>query len=568
MSLTALRRWILPNIADHVAPDGIPPLVARVLAARGIETDDMADFIAARAVEDGPPMLDLDRAVERLRRALAARERIVVYGDYDVDGIAGSAILVRAFRQLGFVVGAYIPNRYEEGYGLNATALRQLAADGAKVIVSVDCGITAVKEAALARELGVDLIVTDHHHPPAVLPDAYALVNPRRPGDPSIDKELAGAGVALVLARRLLGDLSYGLRQDELLQLCALATVADVVPLRGGNRVLTRLGLEALNRAPIVGVRALVERAGLKLGRVGAGDIGFVLGPRLNAAGRINDAEDALRLLLTEDADEAKTLAERLEQRNTERQELTRQVVAGARERAEERPDAWITVVADAEWPAGIVGLGASRLVEDYGRPAIVIAIDGNEGKGSCRSIAAVHIAEALDECDDLLIKHGGHAMAAGFSIARENIPAFTDRLDEVVRRRLGGVRPIPSLRVDAEIEPDALTSRLALELASLEPCGAGNPRPHLLLRNVKVYGIRQVGADSDHLRCKITVGRFTFDAMAFRRGEHVEAMTDAGFVDAVVTVGAGLRGFVELELRDFGPVGTADRMKLEAVVA
>jgi single-stranded-DNA-specific exonuclease len=568
VSLTALRRWIMPNAASVDAPDGIPPLVARILAARGIEPAGMADFIAAKAVEGGPPMLDLDRAVERLRRALAARERIVVYGDYDVDGIAGSAILVRAFRQVGVAVAAYIPNRYEEGYGLNEQALRQLAADGARVIVSVDCGVTAVREAALARSLGIDLIITDHHHPPAELPDGYAVVNPRRAGDPSIDKELAGAGVALVLARRLLGELGFALRRDELLQLVALATVADVVPLRAANRALVRAGLEALNRAPITGVRALVERAGLKLGQVTSANIGYVLGPRLNAAGRIADAEEALRLLLTEDADEAKILAEHLEAKNGERQDLTRQVVKGARERAEERSDAWATVVADPGWPAGIVGLGASRLVEDYGRPAVVIAIDGEEGKGSCRSISAVHIAEALDECDDLLIKHGGHAMAAGFSIARENIPAFTDRLDEVVRRRLGGVRPVPSLRVDAEIEAEALTSRLALELAALEPCGAGNPRPHLLLRNVKVFGIRQVGADSDHLRCKIMVGRFTFDAMAFRRGGHVEAMTDAGFVDAVVTVGAGLRGFVELELQDFGPIGTADRMRLEAAVA
>jgi single-stranded-DNA-specific exonuclease len=568
MSLTALRRWFLPRAVTVAAPGGIPPLVARILLARGIELADMADFIAARAIEDGPPMLDLDRAVERLRRALAARERIVVYGDYDVDGIAGSAILVRAFRQLGVGVAAYIPNRYEEGYGLNEPALRQLAADGARVIVSVDCGVTAVREAALARSLGVDLIITDHHHPPAELPDAFALVNPRRPGDPSLDKDLAGAGVALVLARRLLGELGFALRRDELVQLVSLATVADVVPLRGANRALVRDGLEALNRAPITGVRALVERSGLKLGHVNASDIGYVLGPRLNAAGRIADAEEALRILLTEDVDEAKTLADHLEQKNAERQELTRQVVKAARERAEERPEAWATVVADPAWPAGIVGLAASRLVEDHGRPAVVIAIDGEEGKGSCRSISSVHIAEALDECDDLLLKHGGHAMAAGFSVARENIAAFTERLDDVVRRRLGGIRPIPSLRVDAEIEPDALTSRLALELASLEPCGAGNPRPHLLLRNVKVYGIRQVGADADHLRCKITVGRFTFDAMAFRRGEHVEAMTDAGFVDAVVTVGAGLRGFVELELRDFGPVGTADRMRLEAVVA
>src|SRR5256885_1446671 len=429
MALAAQRRWIMPKKARD-APDGIPALVAQVLAWRGWGGADRAAFLAARRTEEGPPMLDLDRAVERLHRALAARERIVVYGDYDVDGIAGSAILVRAFRQLGFVVGAYIPNRYEEGYGLNAAALRQLAADGTKIIVSVDCGITAVKEAGVARELGVDLIVTDHHHPPAVLPEAYALVNPRRPGDPSIDKELAGAGVALVLARRLLGELAYALRQDELLQLCALATVADVVPLRGGNRVLTRLGLEALNRAPIVGVRALVERAGLKLGRVGAGDIGFVLGPRLNAAGRIDDAEDALRLLLTEDVEEAKKLAESLEQRNSERQELTRQVVAGARDRAEERPDAWITVVADAEWPAGIVGLGASRLVGDSGRPEDVHAIDGNEGKGSCRSIVGVHIAEALDDCDDILVKHGGHPMAAGFPVSVAPTPDLLERLE------------------------------------------------------------------------------------------------------------------------------------------
>ncbi|TMG46614.1 MAG: single-stranded-DNA-specific exonuclease RecJ [Chloroflexi bacterium] len=565
MSLVAQRRWIMPTKPGNV-PDGIPALVAQVLACRGFADAEMATFLAARPQEDGPPMLDLDRAAERLRRALAARERIVVYGDYDVDGIAGSAILVRAFRQLGAAVAAYIPNRYEEGYGLNPGALRQLASDGAKVIVSVDCGVTAVTEAALARELGIDLIVTDHHHPPAKLPEAYALVNPRRPGDLSPDKDLAGAGVALVLAKRLLGDLAYALRQDELLQLCALATVADVVPLRAANRVLTRAGLEALNRAPLVGIRALVERSGLKLGRVGAGEVGFVLGPRLNAAGRIADAEDALRLLLTEDAAEAKELAERLEQRNAERQELTRQVVAGARERAADRTDAWATIVADAQWPAGIVGLGASRLVEDYGRPAIVIAIDGDEGKGSCRSIAGVHIAEALADCDDILIKHGGHAMAAGFSVAVSRIPELVDRLDAIVRERLQGVRPVPTVRVDAEIAPELLTAKLAVELASLEPCGAGNPRPHLLVRDVRVYDIRQVGADADHLRCKVTVGRFTFDAMAFRRGDHAEAMTDAGRVDAVVTIGSGLRGFVELELRDFGPVGTAAEMEAVGV--
>ncbi|TME28305.1 MAG: single-stranded-DNA-specific exonuclease RecJ, partial [Chloroflexi bacterium] len=225
MGLVPRRRWIMPTKTGDV-PDGIPALVGQVLAGRGISVSEMAAFLAARPSEAGPPMLDLERAVERLHRALAARERIVVYGDYDVDGIAGSAILVRAFRQLGTSVSAYIPNRYEEGYGINAAALRQLAADGTRVVVSVDCGVTAVNEALLARELGIDLIVTDHHHPPERLPAAYALVNPRRPGDPSIDKDLAGAGVALVLSRALLGELGYALRQDELLQLVALATVA------------------------------------------------------------------------------------------------------------------------------------------------------------------------------------------------------------------------------------------------------------------------------------------------------------------------------------------------------
>jgi len=527
----------------------------------------MSDFLAARlALGSGPPMLDLDKALARIRRAVQSRERIVVYGDYDVDGIAGSAILVRAFRGLGLAVGAYIPNRYEEGYGLNAEALERLAADGVKVVVSVDCGVTAVREAALAKTLGLDLIITDHHHPPAELPEAHALVNPRRVGDPSLEKELAGAGVALVLARALLGDVAFAVRQDELLQLAALATVADVVPLRAGNRAIVRAGLEALNRAPITGVRALVERSGAKLGRLTAAEIGFVLGPRLNAAGRIADAEDALRLLLTEDAQEAKTLSDRLEERNAERQQKTREVVAGARERAAARPDAWATVVWDADWPAGVVGLAASRLVEDYGRPALVVALDGEEGKGSCRSIASVHIAEALDACDDLLLKHGGHAMAAGFSVKAAALEEFAARIDAVVKERLGGVRPVPTLAVDAEILPDALTARLALELATLEPCGMGNPRPRLLLRDVAVSGVRQVGADLDHLRCKVAVGRFTFDAMAFRRGDRAEAVDLHGRLDAVVTIGTGLRGMVELELQDFGAAGCADAMRSELV--
>ncbi len=438
--------------------------------------------------------------------------------------------------------------------------MRTLGGDGGRLVGSVDGGSGAVAGADLARELGIDLVVTDHHHPPHEIPRAYAVVNPRRPGDPSLDKDLAGAGVAYVIARELLGD-RFAAHEAELQQLAAVATVADVVPLRAGNRHLVRRGLAALNASPLVGLRALAQRAGLKMGSIGAAEIGWVVGPRLNAAGRIADATDALRLVLTEDAEEAKQIADRLEERNAERQRLTQDVVRGARERAAEHPGAWATVVADPGWVAGIVGLAASRLVEDHGRPAAVIALDGAEGKGSCRSIPGVHIAEALDACDDLLTKHGGHAMAAGFSLPGENVEAFRERLDAVVRERLRGVRPVPTVIVDAELEPEALSARLALELALLEPCGASNPRAHLLLRDVKVHGVRPVGADLDHLRCKLTVGRFTFDAMAFRRGDGADDVALEGRVDAVVTVGVGLRGLVELEIHDLGPVGTANDM-------
>lgn len=561
MTLVAQRRWVLPVVTAGDPPDGIPGLIARIMAARGIARTDMQPFLDAVPSPVGPPMLDQERAVERIRGALARGERVVVYGDYDVDGVAGSAVLVRAFRALGRTLDVYIPDRYEEGYGINPTALRRLAGEGASLVISVDCGITAVAEAELARELGIDLIVTDHHHPPPAIPRAYAVVNPRRPGDPSVDKELAGAGVAYALARDLLGSERLAAHDVELVQLAALATVADVVPLRDGNRHLVRRGLAAANTSAVVGLRALAERAGVKVGHITSSEIGWVLGPRLNAAGRIADATDALRLLLTDDPAEAKTLADRLEERNAERQRLTQDVVRGARERAAERPEAWATVVADPAWQAGIVGLAASRLVEDYGRPAVVIAIDGAEGKGSCRSIAGVHIAEALDSCDDLLTKHGGHAMAAGFSIPVERIDDLRDRLDASVRERLHGIRPVPTVVVDAELEPGGLTPRLAVELALLEPCGAANPRPHLLLTDVKVHGIRAVGVDADHLRCKLTVGRFTFDAMAFRRGDHADDLALQGRVDAVVTVGIGLRGLVELELRDLGPVGTANEM-------
>jgi single-stranded-DNA-specific exonuclease len=549
------RRWIPPRplqLATSLV--GVPPVLAAVLAGRGVV--DLERFLTPPPLALSPQPLDLDRAVARLRRAIEMGEQIVVYGDYDVDGIAGTAILVRTLRSLGAAhVRTYIPNRYEEGYGLNEAAIHTLASEGARVIVSVDCGVTAVRESALARELGVDLIVTDHHHPPRTLPKPYALVNPRRRGDPYPDKDLAGAGVAFLLATALAGERFDDVR-PACVQLAAVATVADVVPLRGANRWIVREGLALLNRVPLAGFRAIARRSGLRLGAIEAYHIGFVIGPRLNAAGRLADAIDALRILLTDDDAETKELADSLETRNEERQRLTREVVAAARERALLLPDASILVTHDASWPAGIVGLAASRLVEEFGRPAAVISIDGAEGKGSCRSIPEVHIAEALSACSSLLTRHGGHAMAAGFSVAVERIDAFTKLLDEVVLASVGGTMPEPTLRIDLEVDSEELIHPTTIQaLRALEPTGAGNPRPLFLIRGVAIRDVRRMG--EDHLRCKVRAGRWTVDAVAYGRGDAVEAAQSEERLDVVFTLGAGMwggerGGILQLELRDF----------------
>ena len=553
--LAPLRRWIVPSqFSRELRTDGLTPIVAAVLFARGIT--DANGFLLPPPPADGPLPLDLDRAVERLRVAVARGERIVVYGDYDVDGIAGTAILVRALRAYGATdVRTYIPNRYEEGYGLNEAALRSLRAAGSGVVVSVDCGVTAVHEVAVARSIGLDLIVTDHHHPPSRLPEAFALVNPRRAGDPSPDKDLAGSGVAYQLARALLGE-RFEAVASACLQLAAVATVADVVPLRGANRWLVREGLVELNRTPLVGLRALAKRGGVRVGGIEAYHIGFVLGPRLNAAGRLADAEDALRVLLTEDEAEATALADSLELRNEERQRLTREVVAAARERAALLGDAPMLVAADPDWPAGIVGLAASRLVEEFGRPAAVIAIDGDLGRGSCRSIAEVHIAEVLARCGDLFTRHGGHAMAAGFSLPATNIALLPERLGTVVLDAVGGRMPEPTLRIDLEVTVDELVQPATIRaLRALEPTGSQNPRPLFLLRGAAIVDVRRMGAD--HLRCKVRAGRWTVDAVAFGRGEVVEAAQGEERLDLVFALGSGIfggerGGVLQLELRDF----------------
>ena len=540
-----------------MATTELSPVVAAVLAGRGIH--DPARFLDPAPLALTPAPLDLARAVDRLRAAIGAREPIVVYGDYDVDGIAGTAILVRTLHSLGaHDVRTYIPNRYEEGYGLNDAAIRSLAAEGARVIVSVDCGVTAVREARVARELGVDLIVTDHHHPPRTLPEPYALVNPRRKGDPYPDKELAGAGVAFLLATTLARERFDAVR-DDCLQLAAVATVADVVPLRGANRWLVREGLALLNRAPLAGFRAIAKRSGLRLGGIEAYHIGFVIGPRLNAAGRLADAIEALRIVLTDDEAEAKELADALEIRNEERQRLTREVVSAARERALALSDAAVLVMSDAAWPAGIVGLAASRLVEEFGRPAAVISIDGLEGKGSCRSIPEVHIAEALAACSAVLTRHGGHAMAAGFSVAADRIEELTTLLDRAVLTAAGGQMPEPTLRIDLEVDSEELIHPTTIQaLKALEPTGAGNPRPLFLIRGVAIRDVRRMG--EDHLRCKVRAGRWTVDAVAYGKGQAVEAAQSEERLDLVFTLGSGMfggerGGILQLELRDFQSV-------------
>ncbi|MGE3343936.1 MAG: single-stranded-DNA-specific exonuclease RecJ [Vicinamibacterales bacterium] len=511
---------------------GLPSVIACLLVQRGIaEPDAAARFLAPSLDHLHDPWLltDMRPAITRLRAAIAAGERIVVHGDYDADGITSTAMLQRALEVVGANVGHFVPDRMKDGYGLQPETIRRLVAEGAKVIVSVDCGIRAAEAADAARELGVDLIITDHHEPDTALPRALAVVNPRRPDCPYPEKSLAGAGVAFKVVQALLQE--SGVSRDLLpsfIKLAAIGTLADVVPLVGENRVIARFGLDGLTRGPHgTGLEALLEECGLVGKRLDGFHIGFVLAPRLNAAGRMSHAGRAVDLLLAKGRDgetraQARLLAKQLTDENVRRQESEAAILAEARKMVENDPAIGahnLLVVAAEGWHRGVVGIVASKLVEQFHRPTVVIAFDGGVGHGSCRSIPAFDLLGALEANADLFVKFGGHRQAAGLTIDQTRLADVRTRLTTWANDRLHPSDLLPRLRIDAPLSLREITGEVIEGLSRLGPFGMGNPKPVFRAAPVDLADTPRVLKER-HLALRFRQDGRSFRGVAWRAAE------------------------------------------------
>ncbi len=523
------QRWdVKPPITAEAraALAAYPEVVAQVLFNRSIITaEDAERYFNGQLSHAGDPaqLLNLPLAVDRLQRAVRAGEHIVVYGDYDTDGVTATALLVQVLRAMGGTVQPYIPIRDEEGYGLNVEAMRKLKADGAHVVVSVDCGVRSMLEAEEALHLGMDLIITDHHEPGAELPRAFAVIDPKQAGETYDKESLAGVGLAYKLAQGLIRSWpTRPIAASDVLDLVALGTVADLAPLTGENRVLVRQGLAAINRGKRLGLKALGDISRLRLGQIDAASIGYSLGPRLNAAGRLESALAAYELLTTSSSEVARDLSITLESQNRERQALTRATQERARELAlASGGDGLLLFAADPDFKSGVVGLAAARLTDEFYRPAIVATIGPEETRASCRSIAEFHITQALDQVADLLIRHGGHAAAAGFTTRSTDAAEVEARLKAIATDTLTGQALRPTQKIDVDNVPlNSLSGELLDLLRQFEPCGHGNPTPVLASRGVKVENTRIVGADGKHAKLTLTDGWLTFDAIAFGQAQ------------------------------------------------
>jgi single-stranded-DNA-specific exonuclease len=535
------KRWeFLPVAARQHSErfSHLHPLLAQILYNRGIaDSEDVEAFLTSRVRFDDPFKLSgMTRAVGRIRAALRSGHLIVVYGDFDADGVTATALLVQTLEAMGARVHPYIPHRVDEGYGLNCDALDRIAAAGARLVITVDCGIRSPVEVAYGNNLGLDMIVTDHHAVGPELPPAISVINPKQEGDPYPFKDLAGVGLAFKLSQALLLEERRhpsaaeppALEETDLIDLVALGTVADLAPLLGENRSLVQRGLAELNAAPRPGIKALLAEAGVKPGRVDAAAIGFVLGPRLNAAGRLSTAEISYRLLTAPDQWIAAPLAAELGRLNTRRQELTAEKVALARDLLQAEGVARsLYFVADPAFSPGVVGLVAGKLADDLYRPVLVAELGQQLSHGSARSIPEFNITAALDECRDLLERHGGHAAAAGFTIRNERLDDLRRRLEGIADRQLAGQELAPTLQIDAVVELADLDWAAIELLAQLEPCGYANPQPVFASSGLEVVEQRTVGRESQHL--KLTVrdpaamgpeARLVRDAIAFRMGE------------------------------------------------
>lgn len=517
-------RWTGGNYdteaAERLRAAGYPALLSAVLAARGAAAPEETLTILEREhrLSYSPLLMrDMDKAVDRINLALSRGEKMAVFGDYDVDGITATVLLVDYLRRRGGDCSFYIPRRIEDGYGLGCDALRTLRDQGITLVITVDCGITGVEEARYAREIGLDLVITDHHECKEKLPEAAAVVDPRRPDCPYPFKHLAGVGVALKLV------LALGWQKEDAIfarycTLAAIGTIADVMRMSDENRTIVCRGLESISSTDFLGLRALLKETGLLDKEITSIQIGFVLAPRINAAGRMGEAELAANLLLTDDSAKAEEMARELCDLNRERQSVEQEIFAQAVEQIENLPagDRSALVLSSEVWHQGVVGIVASRLSEKYSCPSFMIHLQNGMGKGSCRSYGGFNLFAALESCSDLLVDFGGHALAAGFNIREEDIPAFRQRMNRCVREYCNGQAPVSSLEVDVILRhPEAVNLEEVEELGRLEPYGSGNNRPVFALMGAKVESLQSVGQNR-HMKLRLSKGNCHFDAIFF----------------------------------------------------
>ncbi len=581
-------KWVLAESDESAVATlgmhaGLHPLIARLLVNRGITAEADARFFLScelSTLSDPAIFAQMEHSVSRIRTAIAEGEKIIVYGDYDVDGVSGTSLLFLALRRLGARVGSYIPDRITEGYGLNAAALETIRNGGAKLVISVDCGITAHREAAVARSLGLDLIITDHHEfvdskGPAgtrepdsagvyILPDAYAVLHPKRllPGVHADMRSrvagLTGVGIAFKLVQALLNARPDDEYLSSYLDLVALGTIADVGKITGENRILVRYGLESMSStlSPRIGIEALKQLAGLNGKKIGVGTVGFTIAPRLNASGRLDRADMAFRLLTTDSPEEASELASALDLMNRERQSIEERILEEARHlcRHADPTTAGALVLSSEQWHPGVVGIVASKIVEEFYRPTALICVKNGVGKGSARSIPGFDLYEGIAACSDLLLGFGGHKYAAGFSLREENIGPFQKRLSALVYEKIGPDGFVKTLSVDGAVTLDDLTMDLMGEIDKMAPFGQGNPEPRLGARRLKVVSSRVVG--KSHLKLKLRQGRGKMiDAIAFNKASLLgKQVRDGAQLAAVftprVTAWNGSRK-LELDIRD-----------------
>ncbi len=501
----------------------ISPIIAQLLINRGIRTVKDAEFFLNPSLlnlHDPFLMKSMKQAVARIKKAISSKEKILIYGDYDVDGISATALLSTVLTRLKADVETYIPSRLEDGYGLSAKNINSIHKKGIELLITVDCGITAISEVELLNSLGIDTIITDHHTPAKELPNTDIILNPLQDGCTYPDKNLAGVGVAFKLASGLLGKDDNWLYEQ--LDLVCLGTIADVVPLVGENRILVKNGLSELTHTKKEGLKALIEESYIKGGEITSYHVGYILAPRINAAGRLGRPETSLDLLLTDKPKKASELAKMLTKENKNRQKMEDVVLRQAMARIEGEIDFTqqrVIVLEGDNWHKGIIGIVASRIVDRFYRPTVMISMDGNEGRGSCRSIKNFNLFNALNECSDFLKRYGGHKYAAGLTIDRERLVGFKDRINQIAHENILPEDLIPSVKIDTEISISSLNEDLLEELNSLGPFGIGNPRPVFSSRNLSIRKMPQVLRRST-LKMWVTDGNTTAEAVGFNMAD------------------------------------------------